>query len=402
MTVPFSSRRGDTLASIAREYRLSLSHLEELNPNLEGRAPLPPGAPVILPLRRPVTSARIERAGPLVAYVTSVIAVSWKGVGLLSPVVSVHDLDRDRRVRLDIGVRRTLRVGDGAVEEAVFLAGLQDEPFGSLPVHARVGEGDHLLLQAGGPAQAPLPPWDQIREEVESRGGLLLRRLSERGKGHGLALDLSLTVPLSEILDRLPCATAVRLWAFCGDGFGCDSDRSDALGILRLLVERPALEADREPVRSFLERDRKGSGFEIVRQEEIRRESPGRETGQECGGVLSCPPERRLRLTEERTGTLKSCFRDGDFVLEFSKDPLPIAEEVFDVEVYFREVDPDGRTYRVAPDPKEVPAEIFDHEKRRLDLDSHRLVLLLRLTPDGLRLAEVWMDGEILPIDPLQ
>ncbi|MCZ6691013.1 MAG: hypothetical protein O7H41_15605 [Planctomycetota bacterium] len=388
----YPARRGDTLPLLAEEFGCRLARIQDLNPDLPAEALLSPGRLVKLPWRGVDVRLRVDPGGQRLVHSSSLLQVAFDAGWFGTPILPVFTHDKDRKLRMRFLVDRRPAVGEGVVDGLVFLAPEGADLFGSLPVRAYAGDGSRPML--GGEKTSPLPPLDEIRKHVEHAGGRILRTYAERGLAGRRRLSVAFNIDPREILNALPESGRVRLWAFCSDGYSCDADRSDALGILRLLIEYRTRSSQDGKTRCDLEAAGSGGEFREVEPMQFGEERVQDQDGEEWVEVLPCPDAHRVRVTGCRAGPLRECVRDGELVLVPSEERVSTERQTLSVEVYCREGTDSQRIHRIIPDRKEIDPDEYESAKRRIDLETNRLVLLLEMTGEGIRLAEGWLDGE--------
>lgn len=395
-TFRYLARRGDTLGDLAREFRQEVSLLQELNPDLDPAGPIAPGHPILLPWREPTASLRIRGGGSTLIQASSIIRVSWEAGWHGPPVLPLYTFESSRSLRLRLVVERSLSVGEGVVRGLVFLAPGGAFPVDSLPTHAYAGQGNAPLLHPGGPTGKPLPGLEEMRSEVEGAGGVILREIAERGRAGEQGLAAAFFLTHGEILDRVSQGGTLRLWALLTDGYACDADRTDAVGVLRLLVEYP-LSAPGEPrSRSVVEVGSGESDYRETAPVHVGGERAVLGDGDRAVELLPCPAAGRLRVTTLREGTLGRCTRDGDLSLELSSGFVPTEQHPMALQIFYRETGEPPCFWRISPEGERVTPEEYDQERHRLDPEIGHLTVLLEIGSSGLRLVEAWLDGEAI------
>jgi hypothetical protein len=367
----YPARRGDTLADLAREFRVPLPLVESLNPDLEGTTPLEAGREVLLPLPEGSCRVRLDAGGPLVVHARSHLRTLLHETALEGALLPVYCAGDSPDFRLRVRIDRHLPAGEGTIRGVAFLTDDRDDPFRSLPVRSyavRIGRGT--------PSPGAVPALDAVLRDLEGRGLGILRIFEEARPG-----EVVLPFALSDLRDALRDCRRPRIRVFCTDGIACDTDRTSRLALLRLLVEWKG----RAPARgrALLSVNPATEGEERISQVE----------GEEWTEVLPCPLAGEIRVCIRRTGGVRRCVADGDLTLEFLSDLGPAEDHSLTLIVYVREGGREGPLYQVCPERRTVPPGTWERESRRIDVEECRVLLLFDRDGSGLRLEEAWIDG---------
>ena len=396
---PYPSRRGDTLRGLAGELRLALPALLERNPGRGADEPLAPGEPVAVPLARAPARLRLRRSGPLEATLRACLRVRLDGEEAPG-VLPVYGAGRGPELVFRVHADRLGREGAGPWEGLLFLAG-EEDPLDDVPARGYVrGALESLLVEGRPRGDDPPPTIEQVRRRLEARGLPVLRELAEKAVRAGRRLEVPLRISGEDLRGAGVDEEAPRLRVYLTDGVACDTDRSGAIAVVRLLLEaRTQGPADRAG-RIDLERDGGGSipprslGGERVVVEGPTDGAPGTTTTE----LLPLPLEGVWRLVRRRTGTVDRFVDDRRLALGLATDARPTEEYAPRLLVFQREAGEPEHWHRLRPDRQPSSAREFERERRRVEVEQARLVLLLSGGPCGVRLAGAWLDGAPVPL----